>query len=173
VAGYSANAPMADEFQIDIKEGACSGPRPVRNRDQVGMTWGGNAEALNRLIVGVSPALPIVLQNLFRLDPAQLPHVSNVIQQHLQLPIVLPAMPLQDAIDLADFLVDLTIKFSRFTPGAPTVGGPIEIAAISKHEGFRWIKRKYYFRRDLNPEERFTRVYEPDNKEERIPPERR
>jgi hypothetical protein len=170
VAGYSANAPMADEFQIDIKEGVCSGPRPVRKRDQVGMTWGGNAEALNRLIVGISPALPQVLQNLFRVDQAQMPNVLQVIQQNLQLPIVLPAMPLQDAIDLADFLVDLTIKFSRFTPGAPTVGGPIEIAAISKHEGFRWIKRKYYFRRDLNPEERVTRVYDPEDK---VPPERR
>jgi hypothetical protein len=164
VAGYSANAPMAEEFQIDIKAGECSGPRAVRTREQIGMTWGGESEALNRLVVGISGALPQVLQSVFRATQAQMPQIQQVIQQKLQLPLVLPAMPLQDAIDLADFLVDLTIKFSRFMPGAPTVGGPIEIAAISKHEGFRWIKRKYYFRRDLNPEERFTRVYEPGSK---------
>ena len=169
VAGYSAYAPMADEFQIDIKEGKCDGPRPVRAREQIGMTWGGDPEALNRLVAGFSVGLPQVLQNLFRLEPAQLPQVMQAIQQGLQLPLVLPAMPLQDAIDLADFLVDLTIKFSRFMPGAPTVGGPIEIAAISKHEGFRWIKRKYYFKREYNPEERLTRVYEPESKADKNP----
>jgi len=29
------------------------------------------------------------------------------------------------------------ITYFRFTPGAPSVGGPIEIAAITKHEGFK------------------------------------
>jgi hypothetical protein len=165
VAGYSANAPMADEFQIDIKEGVCKGPRPVHTREQIGMTWAGDGEALNRLLVGVSSGLPQVLQSVCKLQPDQMPQVMQLVQQTCQLPLVLPAMPLQDAIDLSEFLVDLTIKFSRFKLGPPTVGGPIEIAAISKHEGFRWIKRKYYFDRDLNPEERFTRVYEPESKE--------
>jgi hypothetical protein len=64
--------------------------------------------------------------------------------------LVQPAMPFQDAIDLAEFMVDLTIRYSRFDTGAPTVGGPIEIAAISKHEGFKWIKRKYYYDQALN-----------------------
>jgi hypothetical protein len=104
--------------------------------------------------------LPHILQSIFKIDPSQLPQVIQLIQQQLQMPLVLPAMPLQDAIDLADFLVDLTIKFSRFSPGPPTVGGPIEIAAISKHEGFRWIKRKYYFDRRYNPEVEFSRFHE-------------
>lgn len=161
VAGYSSHAPMADEFKIEMRGGNLDGPTPLRTRDQIGMTWGGNPEAVNRLLAGVSGGLPVVLQNLFKIPSAQLPQVMATIQQNLQLPLVLPAMPLQDAIDLADFLVDLTIKFSRFMPGAPTVGGPIEIAAISKHEGFRWIKRKYYFDRDLNPREVFTRETDP------------
>jgi hypothetical protein len=61
-------------------------------------------------------------------------------------------MPIQDVIDLAEFLVHSTIMFSRFAPGAPTVGGPIEIAAITKHEGFKWVQRKYYYDLRLNPE---------------------
>ena len=60
-------------------------------------------------------------------------------------------MPIQDAIDLAEFLVDLTIKYVRFSAGAQTVGGPIEIAAITKHEKFKWIHRKHYYDADLNP----------------------
>jgi hypothetical protein len=60
-------------------------------------------------------------------------------------------MPIQDAIDLGRFLVDAAINFSRFLPGPQVVGGPIEIAAITKHEGFKWIERKYYFDDKLNP----------------------
>jgi hypothetical protein len=160
VAGYAAGAPMADEFQIDIDNGVCNGPRRLRQRDELGVTWSGQGEPLNRLIVGSSAALGQILLEV-GIPPANLQQALATIQQRLQAPIIMPAMPLQDAIDLADFLVDVTIKFSRFMPGAPTVGGPIEIAAISKHEGFRWVKRKYYFDRELNPEEKITREYEP------------
>jgi hypothetical protein len=161
VAGYSTNAAMAEEFQIDIKDGKCEGPKALRKSEEIGITWGGNAEPLNRLVLGTSGFLPAVLQNLFRVPTDQMPSVLQNIQQNLQAPLVVPAMPLRDAIDLAEFLVDLTIKFSRFMPGAPTVGGPIDVAAISKHEGFRWIRRKYYFDRRLNPDELFLPTYEP------------
>jgi len=31
-----------------------------------------------------------------------------------------------------------------------TVGGPIDVAVISKGDGFIWIKRKHYFSPELN-----------------------
>ena len=34
---------------------------------------------------------------------------------------------------------------------AETVGGPIDVAVISKGDGFVWIKRKHYFKPELNP----------------------
>jgi len=51
-------------------------------------------------------------------------------------------LPLQDAIDYAIFLIDTTIKFQRFTPMTPTCGGSIDIAVITHHSGFQWIKKK-------------------------------
>jgi hypothetical protein len=33
---------------------------------------------------------------------------------------------------------------------AETVGGAIDVAVISKGDGFVWIKRKHYFRPELN-----------------------
>jgi len=33
-----------------------------------------------------------------------------------------------------------------------TVGGPIDVAVISKVDGFIWIKRKHYFKIELNPQ---------------------
>ena len=51
------------------------------------------------------------------------------------------AMPIQDAVDLARFLVQATISFVKFSVARPkTVGGPIGVAAITKHEGFRWFQ---------------------------------
>ncbi len=71
----------------------------------------------------------------------------------MHVPLVEAPMPIQDAIDLAEFLVHTTVGFTRFKRGAPTVGGPIESAAITKHEGFKWVRRKHYFDRSLNPED--------------------
>ena len=114
--------------------------------------WNGEPEAISRLVLGYSPALPAVLEKQLGVPPTQLPQAMQIISQRLQTQIVSDSMPIQDAIDLAYFLVDVTEKYSRYTPGAATVGGPIEVAAITKHEGFKWVERKYYYNRDLNPE---------------------
>jgi hypothetical protein len=62
-------------------------------------------------------------------------------------------MPVQDAIALADFLVDVTKRYVRFLPGADTVGGDTDVCVVTKHEGFKWVRRKHYFDRVLNPRE--------------------
>lgn len=52
---------------------------------------------------------------------------------------------------MAESLVNLTSFERRVTPDAETVGGPIDVAVISRGDGFIWIKRKHYFDPDLNP----------------------
>jgi hypothetical protein len=52
---------------------------------------------------------------------------------------------------MAEALVNLTKLKRRVTFGAETVGGPVDVAIISKGDGFVWIKRKQYFDKDLNP----------------------
>lgn len=154
VAGYSAGAPLGEEYRIDIAEGRCEPPVPVRAMDESGVMWAGMPEAVTRLILGHGTLLPAVLQNSLSVPAEQVGQVMAVIAQLLQMPLVIPAMPIQDAIDLAEFLVETTIKFSRFMPGAPTVGGPVEIAAITKHEGFKWVRRKHYYPQELNIQDR-------------------
>lgn len=73
------------------------------------------------------------------------------IRKHSSHGLIHPAMPIQDAIELAEFLANVAVQVVRFAPGAPSVGGPIDIAAITKHEGFKWVQRKHYFKRRLNP----------------------
>jgi len=154
VAGYSTGGDLAEEFRIEINaKGECPDPVPLRTKEDCGVTWSGEPEAISRLVLGFSPQLPVVLQQKLGIKPDQIPRVMEIISAVTKAPVVYDAMPIQDAIDLAEFFVDLTERFSRFTPGAITVGGPIEIAAITKHEGFKWIKRKYYFSMALNPKD--------------------
>jgi hypothetical protein len=153
VAGYSAGSDTAEEWRIDIDAlGACTGPVLVRPKDQCGMTWNGDPEAISRLILGHSPGLAAVLEQKLGVPTAQIGPAMRAINESLQAQIVADSMPIQDAIDLAYFLVELTEKYSRYTPGAATVGGPIEVAAITRHEGYKWVQRKLYFTRDLNPD---------------------
>ncbi|GAA0568139.1 hypothetical protein GCM10009416_02730 [Craurococcus roseus] len=39
----------------------------------------------------------------------------------------------------------------RFSTEKETVAVPIDVAIISKTEGFVWVKRKHYFDKELNP----------------------
>ena len=60
-------------------------------------------------------------------------------------------MPKMELIELAEALVSITVIERKATFNEGTVGGPIDVAFITKHEGFVWIKRKHYFEPELNP----------------------
>jgi hypothetical protein len=158
VAGYgrqaNENGKHADEYAVIIDQGNCAPPNALRKSEESGIFWAGMGESLSRLIMGFGTALPQVLQQNLGVPVNQIPAAMQIIQQALGSQLAISAMPLKDAIDLAEFLADVAIKYSKFSPGANVVGGPIEIAAISKHEGFKWVKRKFYFDRGLTPDER-------------------
>lgn len=154
VAGYSSGATHAEEYQIDIgTDGVCQAPRLLRPAQDSGVSWSGEPEPLTRLFTGFSGLFPQVIQQHTSMSPDQVKALISALQPQLQAQLITSAMPLQDAIDLAVFMVEVTINWSRFGPGVPSVGGPIEVAAIGKHEGFRWVRRKYYFEQHLNPKE--------------------
>lgn len=52
-------------------------------------------------------------------------------------------MPLKDGIDLSEFMVDLTIKYQRFSCEIKTCGGPIDILVLTKDDAF-WHKHKLF-----------------------------
>lgn len=60
-------------------------------------------------------------------------------------------MPKQELAHLAESLVNLTSTKRRVSAEQETVGGPIDVAVISRGEGFVWVRRKHYFDPQLNP----------------------
>ncbi|MEJ6656891.1 MAG: hypothetical protein QNL70_12905 [Pseudomonas sp.] len=64
---------------------------------------------------------------------------------------VIHSLPLPDMAALAKSLIDLESLKERVTKPSESVSGPIDVAVISKYDGFVWIDRKHYFDPALNP----------------------
>lgn len=56
----------------------------------------------------------------------------------------------EDLAEMAESLIYLTYLKRRISSEEESVGGPIDVAIISKGDGFIWKKRKHYFNEDLN-----------------------
>lgn len=53
---------------------------------------------------------------------------------------------------LAESLITLTSHKRQFSTDEETVKPPIDVAVITKGDGFIWIQRKHYFKPELNPQ---------------------
>ena len=63
---------------------------------------------------------------------------------------VISMLPKDELAAMAESLVNLTSFKRKVTLESETVAGPIDVAVISKGDGFIWIKRKHYFKAELN-----------------------
>ena len=104
------------------------------------------------------------LKNSVTKDAAQL--LSNLfddLKNHLHDVHISPVLnmvtvlPKDELAEMAESLVNLTAFKRRMTDSVETVGGPIDVAVISKGDGLVWIKRKHYFPQELN--QHFFRNY--------------
>ncbi len=94
----------------------------------------------------ITPAIDLIL------DEFQ----NVVVSEHLtrsrtQLSDMVRSMPKQELAALCESLIHITSLKRKFSAGAESVGGPIDVAMITRSEGFVWVKRKHYFEPVLNP----------------------
>lgn len=64
---------------------------------------------------------------------------------------IVSSLPKDELAAMAESLVNLTKFRRRVTRVRETVGGPIDVAVITKGDGFVWVSRKHYFPAELNP----------------------
>jgi len=109
---------------------------------RVGAAWRGHTLVIGRLLKGYDPRL----RELEGFDGKLAKTMETAPLDYL---IDYWTMTLQDAIDLATFLVHLTIQMQRFSdgirmaPGIPAnCGGVIEVAVVEPERGFRWLRHK-------------------------------
>ncbi len=60
------------------------------------------------------------------------------------------SLPKSELASMAESLVNLTSLKRKVSLQAETVGGAVDVAVVSKRDGFVWIKKKHYFKEELN-----------------------
>lgn len=78
--------------------------------------------------------------------------LNNIVNESHIRPLIntIATLPKEDLAEVAENLIYLTSLMRRITPDQESVGGPIDVALVSKGDGFIWIKRKLYFEKSLN-----------------------
>jgi hypothetical protein len=89
--------------------------------------------------------LSIILNNFFV-------HIENIKKTIYIEPImdIVDSLQKTELAEMAESLVNLTSFKRHVSKASETVGGPIDVAVITKGDGFIWIKRKHYFDTKLN-----------------------
>lgn len=79
-------------------------------------------------------------------------HLDKFIQREYvsQLMDTVEYLDKEDLASMAESLIALTSLKRRMTSSEESVGGPVDVAVITKGDGFVWIKHKMYFDKDLN-----------------------
>ena len=146
VFGYSSGRPLPELWGIYINGKDIPEPTLIAAEGASLPNWAGERQGIDRLIFGRSAGvLDSAVKNGMEADKA----TELVIKAGSDLyePFVLAAMPIQDAIDLAEYFVETTAGFMRFSiKRRKAVGGPVEIAGITKHEGFKWVHGSIFTR---------------------------
>jgi hypothetical protein len=105
----------------------------------------------NRAAAKVRDELPSRLQQFVADRLEQLTNDRRAVFADQMVSIV-AGLPKEELASMAEALVSLTSLRRKVSFGLETVGGPVDVAVISKGDGFIWIKRKHYFDAALNPQ---------------------
>lgn len=78
-----------------------------------------------------------------------IPNIAQTAQTYYFEPIIqsITALPIPDLALLAESMINITSLRRKIAldGNTGTVGGPVDVAIITKYDGFVWIKRKHYF----------------------------
>jgi hypothetical protein len=140
VGGFDKGDAYGKVFLFSIPSGKEIQSRNPGEKD-FGMTWGGQLELACRMIHGFDPALPELLsQNLGLTDDQKTKLVESL--KPLEFPIPYQVLPLQDSINLAISMLRSTITFQSLGAAVRGVGGPLEVAVVTRVKGVKYIQRK-------------------------------
>ena len=62
------------------------------------------------------------------------------------------SLPKEELANLSESLINITSLKVKVQDTLETVGGDVDVAIITKGDGFVWTKRKQYFKESLNPQ---------------------
>ena len=139
IGGFDAGAAYGKVYKVAIP----SNPTPEeQNANQFGVTWGGQLEYTNRLIKGFDPQLPVIAKTFLKLTEEQQVALEKHLEGALSTRIPYQFLPLQDCVNLSIFLIRTTMELQNWIVGVRGVGGAIDVATITRTDGFKAVQRK-------------------------------
>jgi len=143
VGGYSHGQFFSDQYNCGFPDKPSwqeVRPNKPDGSPSFGANWFGQIDAVTRLVHGFDRQ---GINELVKRG-ADKDIVQKWIDDHVsELPLVFDGMPIQDAIDFANYAVQLTIGRFRFAVGPPLCGGNVDIAVITPF-AFQWAQRKQW-----------------------------
>jgi len=150
LCGYSAGRPSAEIWEVNMAAQICHPPRQIMDENSFGVLWDGQYEALNRLILGLGFDIGSALVR-HGIAPQNAAELQAKLTKDLYATLAVPAMPIRTRSIWRAFWSRPRSDSSALPYSYPkSVGGAVEIAAITKHEGFRWVQRKDVYPSNLN-----------------------
>jgi hypothetical protein len=135
VAGYSPGAAMAEEYEFILpRDGA---PVIVRPQDEPGASWRGISAPLTALMRGIAPGF----RQALIADHGIVEDDLNALSDDHGTSISLAGMPVQDAVDLATYLLDVTIGWAHFQIGVDSCARPIQMAVVHATQDWEWVAK--------------------------------
>lgn len=113
VVGYAGQTAKIVEFNSVLEDGVSD--VSIENHDDIGSYVGGITEVAD------------IIRNLYGASGD-----SNYPPFGM--------FSLQNAMDYASFLIRTTVEFQQFSRELPTVGGGIDVAIVTRLDGFRWVQ---------------------------------
>jgi hypothetical protein len=139
VAGYSESKffPEMYRFVIPVDKNAYDQRPDINGKPQFGASWFGLTEPIIRLHFGRGDVALNILSEKLQISIEEL----SKILAPCEYPMAFAQMPLQDAIEYANYMINVVIGRYRFVLGPELCGGEVDIAVITQQE-FKWIKQK-------------------------------
>lgn len=141
VGGYDENAAYGRVFEISIP----TKPAPKEHYEKpgdFGIVYGGQREYVDRLIQGFDDKLPVCVQKFLNLSDKQRMELREYLRNNLTAHIPYAFLPLQDCVDVSIFLIKTTILMQKWIVDVRGVGGAIDVAIITKIDGFKSVQQK-------------------------------
>jgi hypothetical protein len=85
----------------------------------------------------------------------------RVLGSSMEMQHRLRGMPLQEAVEFADYLGQTAIGYDRFCQGNPAVGGKLDVVAIQP-DGLHWYRRKPFLKKMARARQRTVDVGDRD-----------
>lgn len=149
VAGFDENAPYGRVFEIQIP----TAPAPAERigTGEFGPLFGGQQEITARLLNGQDPPGMAAIKQELGLDDVKVKQLETKIAEVSSAKIPYQFLPLQDCVDLSMLLVRTTAQIMEYQTSVRGVGGAIDVATITRQEGFRYVQYKEIRGQDGRP----------------------